>query len=176
MTNAHEVALGQSINDPERFWGEAAQDIEWIRRWDRVLDDSNPPFYRWFTGGRLNTCYNAVDHHVATGRGDQPALIYDSPVTGTIRTYTYRQLRDEVAAFAGRSRPRRGKRGPGHCLHAHDSRSGHRHAGLRAHRCRALGGVRRVRRQGAGHAHRRCQAQVSRVGLVRDRGSAGHPL
>jgi propionyl-CoA synthetase len=101
MTNAHEVALGQSINDPERFWGEAAQDIEWIRRWDRVLDDSNPPFYRWFTGGRLNTCYNAVDHHVATGRGDQPALIYDSPVTGTIRTYTYRQLRDEVAAFAG---------------------------------------------------------------------------
>ena len=101
MTNAHEVALRQSINDPERFWGEAAQDIEWIRRWDRVLDDSNPPFYRWFTGGRLNTCYNAVDHHVATGRGDQPALIYDSPVTGTIRTYTYRQLRHEVAAFAG---------------------------------------------------------------------------
>jgi propionyl-CoA synthetase len=61
-----------------------------------VLDDSNKPFYRWFTGGMVNTCYNALDYHVENGRGDQAALIYDSPVTDTIKTYTYRELRDEV--------------------------------------------------------------------------------
>jgi propionyl-CoA synthetase len=101
MTNAHEAALIRSINDPNGFWGEAAQDLVWIEPWEKVLDDSNPPFYRWFVGGWLNTCYNAVDHHVATGRGDQAALIYDSPVTGTIRTYTYSQLLVQVAGFAG---------------------------------------------------------------------------
>lgn len=101
MTNAYEKAFERSINDPEGFWGEAAEDIVWTKRWDKVLDSSNLPFYRWFVGGELNTCYNALDHHVATGRADQPALIYDSPVTQTIRTYTYRQLRDEVAKFAG---------------------------------------------------------------------------
>ena len=67
-----------------------------------MLDDSNPPFYRWFTGGELNTCYNAVDRHVEAGRGDQAAIIYDSPVTGdTVRTLTYRELQDQVARFAG---------------------------------------------------------------------------
>jgi len=91
----------RSIQDPEGFWGEVAGDIHWYRKWDRVLDDSNPPFYRWFPGAELNTCYNAVDLHVDNGRGDQAALIYDSPVTDTRRTYTYSQLRDEVAAFAG---------------------------------------------------------------------------
>jgi propionyl-CoA synthetase len=67
----------------------------------RVLDDSRSPFFRWFPDGRLNTCHNALDRHVERGRADQPALIYDSPVTGTIRTYTYRELRDAVATFAG---------------------------------------------------------------------------
>jgi len=90
----------RSLEDPEGFWGEVGKDIDWIERWDRVLDDSNPPFYRWFTGGVLNTCYNALDRHVAT-RGNQAALIYDSAVTHTRRTYTYRQLRAEVALFAG---------------------------------------------------------------------------
>ena len=91
----------RSLSDPESFWGEAAEAIHWSRRWDRVLDDSNPPMYRWFVGGELNTCYNALDVHVENGRGDQAALIYDSPVTGAKRQYTYTELRDEVARFAG---------------------------------------------------------------------------
>jgi propionyl-CoA synthetase len=91
----------RSLRDPEGFWAAAADDLTWDRRWDRVLDDSRPPFYRWFTGGALNTCYNALDAHIERGRGAQLALIYDSPVTSTIRTYTYAALRDEVAAVAG---------------------------------------------------------------------------
>ncbi|GAB4242349.1 MAG: propionyl-CoA synthetase [Thermoleophilia bacterium] len=91
----------RSIEDPDGFWAEAAEQIRWDRRWDLVLDDRRAPFYRWFAGGRLNTCFNALDRHVEEGRAEQDALIYDSPVTGTIRRYTYRQLRDEVALFAG---------------------------------------------------------------------------
>ena len=101
MTNPYEAAFQQSINDPDGFWGKAAEDCHWYKRWDKVLDDSNKPFYRWFTGGEINTCYNALDHHIDQGRGDQLALIYDSPVTDTIKKYTYTQLRDEVALFAG---------------------------------------------------------------------------
>jgi propionyl-CoA synthetase len=91
----------RSLRDPEGFWGEAAEALHWDRRWDRVLDASRPPFYRWFAGGLLNTCYNAVDRHVAGGRGGQAALIHDSPVTGTIRTLTYADLQRDVARFAG---------------------------------------------------------------------------
>lgn len=91
----------KSIEDPEAFWAKAAEGIDWHKTWDTVLDDARPPFYRWFAGGELNTCYNAIDRHVAKGRADQVALIYDSPVTGTIEKYTYRELRDLVATFAG---------------------------------------------------------------------------
>ncbi len=91
----------RSINDPEGFWGEAAADIDWYKTWDKVLDGTNAPFYRWFVGGELNTCYNAVDRHADGGRGDQLALVYDSPVTGTQQKYTYSELRDSVAKFAG---------------------------------------------------------------------------
>ncbi len=91
----------RSLEDPEGFWAEQAEAIDWERRWERVLDDSNPPFYRWFQGGVLNTCWNAVDRHVEAGRGDQPALIYDSAMTGEIRRISYRELRDRVALFAG---------------------------------------------------------------------------
>ena len=94
-------AFQQSITDPDTFWGAAASGIDWYRRPTVVLDKSNPPFYRWFADGTLNTCFNALDRHVRDGRGDQAALIYDSPVTGTSRTLTYRQLLDEVARFAG---------------------------------------------------------------------------
>jgi propionyl-CoA synthetase len=90
-----------SLERPGEFWAQAAAEIDWIEPWDRVLDDSRAPFYRWFAGGRLNTCYNALDRHVERGRADQLALIYDSPVTGTVATFTYRELRDEVAKFAG---------------------------------------------------------------------------
>jgi len=91
----------RSMEDAEGFWGAAAQAIHWHQPWERVLDDSHPPFYRWFSGGMLNTCHNALDRHIEQGRGEQPALIYDSPVTDTRRTYSYRELRDAVALFAG---------------------------------------------------------------------------
>jgi len=102
MTNPYEDAFQRSITDPEGFWGEIAQDVHWYKRWDQVLDSSNKPLYRWFVGGKLNTCYNALDYHVDDrGRGDRIALIYDSPVTHPIQKYTYAELRDTVARFAG---------------------------------------------------------------------------
>jgi len=101
MTNPYFEAHERSIKDPNGFWGEIAEDCHWYKKWDKVLDDSNKPFYRWFTGGKLNTCYNALDYHVESGRGDQAVMIYDSPVTDTIKQFSYRQLRDEVAKFAG---------------------------------------------------------------------------
>jgi propionyl-CoA synthetase len=101
MTSRYEETYRRSLADPEGFWAEAAEAIHWEKRWDRVLDDSQAPFYRWFRGGRLNTCYNALDRHVEDGRAEQTALIYDSPVTGQIQKYSYRELRDEVARFAG---------------------------------------------------------------------------
>jgi propionyl-CoA synthetase len=91
----------RALRDPESFWGEAARAIHWDAPWEKVLDDSGAPFYRWFPGGRLNTCYNALDRHVDNGRGDQPAVIHDSPVTGIQRSISYREMRDEVALFAG---------------------------------------------------------------------------
>ena len=91
----------RSIQEPESFWAEAAAAIHWYKKWDKVLDDSGAPFYRWFRGGELNTCYNALDFHVETDRADQAALIYDSPATNQIKTFTYRELRDAVARFAG---------------------------------------------------------------------------
>ena len=101
MSSRYDDVYARSIRDPEGFWADAAEAIHWERRWDKVLDDANAPFYRWFTGGRLNTCYNALDLHIENGRGSQAALIYDSPVTETVRTYSYEELRDEVARFAG---------------------------------------------------------------------------
>lgn len=93
--------LRASIDEPEKFWAEAAQAVTWTREPTRILDDTNPPFYRWFADGELNTCANALDRHVDGGRGDQTALIYDSPVTGTKATFTYRDLLDRTARFAG---------------------------------------------------------------------------
>ncbi|MFN3076124.1 MAG: propionyl-CoA synthetase [Alphaproteobacteria bacterium] len=101
MSNAYEIAHRRSIEDPEGFWGEAAAAIDWYRPWDRVLDDSGAPLYRWFTGGQLNTCHNCVDRHVDKGRGEQVAIIHDSPVTGTKRKITYGELKDLVSRFAG---------------------------------------------------------------------------
>src|SRR5438874_4307390 len=91
----------RSLERPEEFWAEAAEAIDWERRWDRVLDDSGPPFYRWFAGARLNTCWNALDRHIAAGRGERVALIWDSPVTEQIVRFTYREMRDRVARVAG---------------------------------------------------------------------------
>jgi propionyl-CoA synthetase len=91
----------RSIDDPDGFWADAARAVDWRTPPTTVLDRSNAPFYRWFPDGVMNTCENALDRHVAAGAGDRTALVYDSPVTGTKRTYTYRQLLDEVATFAG---------------------------------------------------------------------------
>src|SRR5579875_694978 len=91
----------RSLADPEGFWAEAAAAIDWDRRWDKVLDQSRPPVARWFAGGRLNTCWNALDRHVERGRAEQAALIYDSPLAGSKQSFTYRQLRDQVAKLAG---------------------------------------------------------------------------
>ncbi len=91
----------RSIIDPEGFWGEQARLVDWVRRPTRVLDADRPPFYRWYPDGTLNTCYNALDRHVVAGHADRTALIYDSPVTGTVRHYSYADLLEQVAAFAG---------------------------------------------------------------------------
>jgi propionyl-CoA synthetase len=101
MSNAYDEAYRKSLDDPEEFWAEAAKEIDWIKPWDKVLDDSNKPFYRWFAGAECNTCYNALDRHVEQGRGDQACLIYDSPVTGSQKIYSYSELLDAVAKFAG---------------------------------------------------------------------------
>ncbi len=101
MPGRYEEVYTQSLQDPEAFWAKAAEDVTWYKKWDRIFDSSEQPLFRWFSGGVLNTCYNALDVHVENGRGDQLALIYDSPVTGTIKTFTYRELLDEVARFAG---------------------------------------------------------------------------
>ena len=101
MRHLSDVVHERSLSDPEGFWAEAAEAIDWFTKWDRVCDRSRAPFYRWFAGATVNTCYNALDRHVAGTRASQPALIYDSPVTGTIRVFTYRELLDQVSAFAG---------------------------------------------------------------------------
>jgi propionyl-CoA synthetase len=98
---AYEDVFRASVEDREGFWLRAAEALDWHTPPTRALDESNPPFYRWFPDGEINVAHNALDRHVDAGRGEQAALIYDSPVTDTRRTYTYSQLRDEVALFAG---------------------------------------------------------------------------
>jgi propionyl-CoA synthetase len=91
----------RSIDDPDGFWMEQADLVDWFTRPTRALDDSTPPLYRWYPDGVLNTCYNALDRHVVAGRGEQPALVYDSGVTGARETFTYARLLERVAGFAG---------------------------------------------------------------------------
>ena len=101
MKSQYDETYARSLRDPEGFWASVADDLYWDRRWDRVFDGSRPPYARWFPGGMLNTCYNALDLHVDRGRGKQRALVYDSPVTSTIKVFTYAELREEVARVAG---------------------------------------------------------------------------
>ena len=99
--SGYEELYRASIDDPVAFWSQAAKAVTWIREPERVLDDSQAPLFRWFPDGELNTCFNALDRHVAEGRANQAALVYDSPVTGSKRTYSYSELLDETARFAG---------------------------------------------------------------------------
>ena len=101
MNGAYDAAYRRWLDDPEGFWAGAAESVRWYKRWDKVLDASNAPFYRWFSGALVNTCYNLLDAHVENGRAEQAALIYDSPVTGVIKSYTYRELLNAVGLFAG---------------------------------------------------------------------------
>ena len=101
METAYETTYRGWLEDPEGFWARAAESVHWYKKWDQVLDTSHAPFNKWFAGGLVNTCYNALDVHVENGRAEQLALIYDSPVTGVIKSYTYRNLLHEVALFAG---------------------------------------------------------------------------
>lgn len=94
-------AYQHSLDDPEAYWKDVAQDIDWDKPFTQVLDDKNAPFYKWYPDGKLNTCFNAIDRHVENGRADQVAIIYDSPVTDTIKKITYKELRDLTANFAG---------------------------------------------------------------------------
>lgn len=97
----YQTVYERSLGEPEAFWGKAAELIDWDVVPQQVLDDSRPPFYRWFPDGVLNTCHNVLDRHVDGGRADQLALVYDSPVTDTVKSFTYREFRDEVAILAG---------------------------------------------------------------------------
>ena len=90
-----------ALSDPADFWNKIAQEVHWISPPEKVLEDSNPPFYKWFTGGQINGCYNAVDCHVEAGHGARPAIIYDSAITGASQTITYSELQDRVARIAG---------------------------------------------------------------------------
>ncbi len=96
-----DAVFQSSIDDPQAFWAEAAKGITWYKECDQVLDSSNPPFYKWYSGGKMNTCYNALDRHVENGRADQTAIIYDSPVTNTLKKISYKELLEQVSKFAG---------------------------------------------------------------------------
>jgi len=101
MPGCYQDVYAHSIADRDAFWAEAANALSWDKKWDQVVDVTAKPAARWFGGGIINTCFNALDRHIDDGRGDQNALIYDSPVTDTVSHYTYRELRDEVALLAG---------------------------------------------------------------------------
>lgn len=100
MANFKEI-YQQSLDDPEGFWEEASHGLDWYRTCEKVLDSDAKPVPRWFKGGHLNTCYNALDRHVEKGHGDRLALIYDSPLTNQKKSYTYKELTEAVALFAG---------------------------------------------------------------------------
>ncbi len=172
-TSRYHDVYARSMRDPEGFWGEAAQAIDWYEPAKRVFDKDAGVYGRWFTGAVCNTCYNAIDRHVERGRGDQPAIIYDSPVTNTKRVITYAELLREVSdARRGPAGLRRRQGRPRHPLHADGARGAVRHVCLRAHRRDPFGRVRRVRRERACDAHRRRQAEADAVRLLRHRGRA----
>ncbi|RVE42302.1 hypothetical protein evm_013042 [Chilo suppressalis] len=91
-----------SLDKPEEFWKDVGNELEWTKPWDRVLDNSNPPFTKWWVGGEMSVCHNAVDRHVAAGKGDQVALVHDSPLTDTVRKITYSELQDQVSRIASK--------------------------------------------------------------------------
>ena len=101
MNNKFHQIYENSIKKPEEFWQEVSKDIFWFKKPTKILNKSNPPFYKWFEDGVTNTCYNALDLHIDEGRGEKIALIYDSPITGNKDQFTYSELKKKVSKFAG---------------------------------------------------------------------------
>ncbi|CAH2054903.1 unnamed protein product, partial [Iphiclides podalirius] len=102
VTEEYTKAYRRSLEDPEGFWAEVGHELTWTKPWDRVLDNTNPPFTKWWPGGEMSVCYNAVDRHVEAGSGDKIALVHDSPLTDTVRRITYTELLDQVSRLAGK--------------------------------------------------------------------------
>ena len=98
---SYDEAYNRSMNDPEGFWADAAEAVSWVKKWDSVISSPKPEFYRWFEGAQMNTCYNAIDRHIESGRKDQIAIIYDSPVTDVVKKITYGELLTAVSLLAG---------------------------------------------------------------------------
>ncbi|XP_072511583.1 acyl-CoA synthetase short-chain family member 3, mitochondrial isoform X3 [Notamacropus eugenii] len=97
----YKTHFAASVSDPERFWGKAAEQISWYKPWTKTLENSHPPATNWFVEGMLNICYNAIDRHIENGQGDKIAIIYDSPVTNTKATITYKEVLEQVSKLAG---------------------------------------------------------------------------
>ena len=91
----------ESLKNPEQFWKEISEEIFWFKKPTKILSKDNPPFYKWFTDGVTNTCYSALEVNIDQGRGDKTALIYDSPITGNKKQFTYKELKAQVSKFAG---------------------------------------------------------------------------
>jgi len=173
----YEEVFRRSLQEPEAFWGEAARSLRWRKPWKRVLDRNDPQRPRWFEGGELNTCENALDVHVESGRGDQLALVWDSAVANQTMKYTYRELLQETARFAGALRRLGVGKGDRVVIYMPMVSAGvDRHARLRAHRRRAFGGLRRLCRARARRAHRACAAEGHRLRLLRARAGPDDPL
>ena len=101
MSDKFKKIYEESIKNPEKFWKEASEDVFWFKKPTKILNKSNPPFFKWYEDGVTNTCYNALDFHIDQGKGKKTALIYDSPITGSKSKFTYEELRSKVSKFAG---------------------------------------------------------------------------
>ena len=101
MSDKYRQVYEKSISDPEGFWKEVSNGIFWYKKPTKILNSTNPPFYKWFEDGITNACYNAVDLHVKNGNGEKIAIIYDSPITKTQKKIKYKELQDQVSKFAG---------------------------------------------------------------------------
>ena len=99
MNQKFSQIYSNSIKNPEEFWKKISEDIFWFKKPTRILNKSNPPFYKWYEDGVTNTCYNALDFHIDKGRGDRTALLYDSPITGNKNKFTYNELKEKVSKF-----------------------------------------------------------------------------
>ncbi len=101
MISRYENLYKASLENTEKFWDEAAKDVKWFKPYKKILDRSNPPFYRWFSDGVINSCYNAIDRHVEEGNGSRTAILYDSPVTSKKKSFSYLEAKKIISTFAG---------------------------------------------------------------------------